>query len=205
MPNSWRIEAVASPLFCPAFSRCGPTYTSPASKGVKPLMQRKSVDLPPPLGPMRATVWPGSMCRSRASSTTRSAKRFETFFRVICRLSFGIRARLRLAAKRRIICSSTLSNAQQPLAPLLLQVAREVAKRDGHDEIEHRGRQAQLDKLVARLRQVLRLHRQLHHRNHADEAGVLEQGDEVVGHRWQGDAEGLWKNNAAECQGVGHA
>ena len=41
-------------------SVCAPTRISPASKPLSPLMQRKSVDLPAPLGPITATVCPAS-------------------------------------------------------------------------------------------------------------------------------------------------
>ena len=41
-----------------AVSRCGPTWIDPPSKEFSPLRQRKRVDLPPPLGPISATVSP---------------------------------------------------------------------------------------------------------------------------------------------------
>src|SRR5262245_54684748 len=57
---------------------------SPSSKPFKPLMQRNSVDLPPPLGPIKATVWPAGIARDIRSRIVRDPKRLVTLLIVIC-------------------------------------------------------------------------------------------------------------------------
>src|SRR5205807_1468798 len=62
---SWRRTAVVVAVVRPpsaGSSVCGPTRIVPRSKAHSPLRQRSSVDLPPPLGPISATVSPTRTC-----------------------------------------------------------------------------------------------------------------------------------------------
>src|SRR5882762_7974730 len=58
--------------------------TCPASGYSKPAMIRKSVDLPPPDGPTRTSVWTFSSSRVTASRTRCSSNRFEIWCRERC-------------------------------------------------------------------------------------------------------------------------
>jgi len=62
----------------PGQSVCPPTRIPPASKGVNPLMHRSNVDLPPPLGPITATVRPAAIDSVTPSSTVRGPNRLVT-------------------------------------------------------------------------------------------------------------------------------
>ena len=65
-------------MAAPACSVSNPTRISPSSKVFSPLMQRSSVDLPAPLGPMRATVSPAAIVRLTSSSTSRWPNRLRS-------------------------------------------------------------------------------------------------------------------------------
>ena len=47
--------------------------TEPASGCTRPIISRSSVDLPQPLGPIKAVVWPGAIVRSICVENDRPA------------------------------------------------------------------------------------------------------------------------------------
>ena len=57
-----------------------PRLTEPASGWTRPIISRSSVDLPQPLGPIKAVVRPAAIVRSISCSTTVPAYDFETPF-----------------------------------------------------------------------------------------------------------------------------
>src|SRR5438270_9705252 len=176
MPNSRRTSGSAARLVPrPGQSVCGPMRISPLSNSLSPFRQRNSVDLPPPEGPRIATISPGAMVSVTPLSTMRSPKRLQTLVQVM---------------------GQDISGCFTSPAPF--EVARQMAERDRHDQIETRRRQPDAEVAGAGLGEDLVFLAQLDDRDDADDAGVLEQRDQVVGHRRNDDAQRLRQGDAPE-------
>ena len=97
-------------------------------------------------------------------------------------------------ARRASTCRSRTVSALTPCAPAApapLEPPRQPRQRQRHGEV-HRGAQQPRQEPAADVRgQDRRLLGQLHDRDHRDERAVLEQRDEVVGHRRQRQLERL--------------
>src|SRR5262245_52441549 len=94
-------------------------------------MHRSIVDLPPPLGPTKATVSPGWISKEMRSKMTRSPYRFTTS---VITTWFAI---------------------LDAFPPSLFQFASQITQGHGHRQVQHGSCQADLKVLLAGLRQHL--------------------------------------------------
>ena len=158
----------------PPSRRASSTAIVPRSNGSRPAMARRIVVLPDPDGPRRAMRSPGRASRLRPATSVRPARDSVT---------------------SRKASSDSTRDSWPPdvdgVIPPPFEPARQRGERQRHREIQHRADRAGNHPAAEVGREDLRLLRQLDDREHRDERRVLEQRDEVVGHRRQRQAERL--------------
>src|SRR4051794_28122311 len=164
MPTQHRNWRKVPAMPCPAAPddrHTSPTCTSPSSKSSRPLMQRSNVLLPPPDGPMTAATSP----RATDSETPSSTRNGPWLF-----------------TSPRTSIMNALSRSR--LLELRFHSPRDERQRVTHYKVEQGSYQSEFQHQLRMVVEEFPVHaRELDDRDHRADRSVLEQCDEIVGHR----------------------
>src|SRR5664279_3663560 len=154
------------------------THKRPASIFSRWLMQRRMVDLPPPLGPSRTIVCWGWTATSMPFSTSSLPNDFHT----CSTRTMGSSAIAGLPLQRLALRAPGVG-LPEASTEAFLQVVLADGEHSGEREVPDAGNDEQGDLL-----EVLRVHllddgEQVATRDHGDQRGHLEHGDGLVAHR----------------------
>src|ERR1035437_1543505 len=176
------------------------TERSPASIFSRWLMQRRMVDLPPPLGPSRTIVSRGLTTRSMPLSTSSLPNDFHTWSAQTMASSA-----IPSLSLRRLALGPGGVGMPKAAPEALLEVVLTDRQHRGEREIPEARDNEQWDHLEVLLVDLLHGGEQIVARDHRDQRRHLEHRDGLVAHGWDDHPHGLGKHHAAHGEAAGHA
>src|SRR5450830_2045096 len=187
--SSRSLSGLDALLPTPKLNCCWPTRMLPCSGTVNRLIQRNSVDLPEPDGPIMATTLPLLTCMEISLSTTWSPK---AFFRFL----ISIMTSLEMAW----LMSGSLLQCQTGFQTLGPDRCRQQ-----DEEVDHRHDGVDFQRTIGFMRNDLTLIQQIRHRQHGQQRGVLELHDGLAHQRRRHALERLRQDHATHQLEARHA